>query len=228
MIAEANESLILLNFEKEKIDFSLIENYIQLNKLEKYFNDPLSMYVEFFFNGAAEDFTNMTLSLKFWNHIKKKSFIVHSFANSIQYLIENTVLSLIELAKRKKCCNIMTIDVGNFHIDSYLRLVLDEFFDKHIEYDYNFEDFNPKRKSITNPEAKQFCEFLHKNKESEVSIICNDNKFEINLRANSSVKKIELFSKNHNIVQKLFLVAATFILCCDKLENLSSLSVERI
>ena len=51
-------------------------------------------------------------------------------------------------------------------------------------------------------------------------------KFEINLRANSSFKKIELFSKNHNIVQKLFLVAATFILCCDKLENLSSFSVE--
>lgn len=228
MIAEMNESLILLNFEKEKIDFSLIKNYIQLNKLENFFNDPLSMYVEFFFNGAVEDFTNMTLSLKFWNLIKKKNFIVHSFANSIQCLIENTILSLIELSKsnRKYCSNIMTVDVGNFHIDSYLRLVLDEFFDKYIEYEYDFKDFKPKRKPITNPEAKQLCEFLHKNKETEMHIIYNDNKFEINLRANSSFKKIELFSKNHNIVQKLFLVAATFILCCDKLENLSSFSVE--
>lgn len=226
MMAEINNNLILLNFEKEKLNFSMVENYIQLNNLDNFFHDPLSMYIEFFFNAAEEDFTNMTLSLKLWNHIKKRSFIIHSFANSIQCLIENIILSLIELSKSngKYCSNIMTVDVGNFHIDSYLRLVLDEFFDKYIEYEYDFKDFKPKRKPITNPEAKQLCEFLHKNKETEMYIICNDI-IEINLRANNSNKKIKLFSKNHNIVQKLFLVATAFILCCDKLENLSSLRI---
>ncbi len=98
------------------------------HKLESFFNDPVSLHVEFFFNRQINRYDDITLSIKFWNHVKKRNLVVNfKMINCSQVeLISTSLISLISFGKKNLLKNVVLFDVGNFHLNSFFRHVLDE------------------------------------------------------------------------------------------------------